>query len=83
MWFQKNAVPNVDETYIDVIEYKGHEYELRLVDGRIVKSQAVVMAPGLAYTSIARPNLITCLRNSFPIRVITTHLNNSHRKELP
>lgn len=49
MWFQKHAVPNVDETYIDVIEHKGHEYELRLVDGRIVKSQAVVMAPGLAY----------------------------------
>ena len=49
MWFQKNAVPNVDETYIDIIEHNGHEYELRLVDGRIVKSQAVVMAPGLAY----------------------------------
>lgn len=49
MWFQKNAVPNVDETYIDEIKHNGHEYELRLVDGRIVKSQAVVMAPGLAY----------------------------------
>ena len=49
MWFQKHAIPDVDETYADVIEPKGHEYELRLVDGRVVKSQAVVMAPGLAY----------------------------------
>ncbi len=49
LWFQKHAVPDVDETYVDVIERKGQEYELRLVDGRVVKSQAVVMAPGLAY----------------------------------
>jgi cation diffusion facilitator CzcD-associated flavoprotein CzcO len=34
---------------VDVIERKGQEYELRLVDERVVKSQAVVMAPGLAY----------------------------------
>ncbi len=49
MWFQKHAVPDLDETYIHMIERKAHEYELKLEDGRIVKSQAVVMAPGLAY----------------------------------
>ena len=55
MWFQKHAVPDVDETYIDVIERKGQEYELRLVDGRIVNSQSVVMAPGLAYYVFRAP----------------------------
>jgi thioredoxin reductase len=55
MWFQKHAVPDVDETYIDVIERKGQEYELRLVDGRVVKSQSVVMAPGLAYYVFRAP----------------------------
>lgn len=49
MWFQKHAVPNVDETYVAMIERKGQEYELRLEDGRVVKSLAVIMAPGLAY----------------------------------
>jgi FAD-dependent urate hydroxylase len=55
MWFQKHAVPDVDETYIDVIERKGQEYELKLVDGRVVKSQSVVMAPGLAYYVFRAP----------------------------
>lgn len=49
MWFQEHAVPNLDETYVDTIARTGPAYELRLVDGREVKSQAVVMAPGLAY----------------------------------
>ncbi len=55
MWFQKHAVPDVDETYIDVIERKGQEYKLSLVDGRVVNSQSVVMAPGLAYYVYPRP----------------------------
>lgn len=49
MWFQKHAVPNVDETYVETIARKGSAFELRLVDGRIVISQTIVMAPGLAY----------------------------------
>jgi len=49
MWFQKHAVPDVDETYVETIARKGSAYELKLVDGRVVTSQAVVMAPGLAY----------------------------------
>jgi len=49
MWFQKHAVPDVDETYVETVARKGSKYELRLVDGRVVTSQTVVMAPGLAY----------------------------------
>ena len=49
MWFQKHAVPKLDETYIETIIHKGSAFELRLMDGRVVTSQAVVMAPGLAY----------------------------------
>jgi thioredoxin reductase len=49
IWFQKHAVADIDQTYIDVIERKGQEFELKLVDGRVVKSQSVVLAPGLAY----------------------------------
>ena len=49
MWFQKHAVPKVDETYVETIARKGSEFELKLVDGRIAISQTVVLAPGLAY----------------------------------
>jgi len=49
LWFQKYALPDVDETYVDSIEQTGEQFELRLKDGRIVWSQAVVMAPGLSY----------------------------------
>lgn len=55
LWFQRYAVPDVDETYVDMIERKDQQYELRLVDGRVVKSQAVVMAPGLAYYAYRAP----------------------------
>src|SRR5579862_4377796 len=49
MWFQKHVVPDVDETYIDSIEREEQHFKVTLVDGRIVQSRAVVMAPGLAY----------------------------------
>ncbi len=48
-WFQKNAVPNVDETYIRTITRENDSYLVTLEDGRVVKSKAVVMAPGLHY----------------------------------
>jgi len=49
LWFQKNAVPNVDETYVSSIEHKGQEFVLTLADGRVIQSLAVVMAVGLYY----------------------------------
>lgn len=47
LWFQKNVVPNVDETYIQLIEKREDHFEITLVDGRVVTSSSVVMAPGL------------------------------------
>ncbi|GLV57010.1 hypothetical protein KDH_38480 [Dictyobacter sp. S3.2.2.5] len=48
-WFQKHAVPNVDETYISNIEHVDDHYRVTLEDGRVVTSKAVAMAPGLHY----------------------------------
>lgn len=48
-WFQKNAVPNLDETYIANIERKDNHFLVTLEDGRVVESKAVIMAPGLQY----------------------------------
>jgi FAD-dependent urate hydroxylase len=49
LWFQKHVVPDVDETYIETIERLDDRFEVRLVDGRVVQSSTVVMAPGLIY----------------------------------
>ena len=49
MWFQKNAVPNVDTTYVSSIERKDGQFLLTLEDGRTVVTPAVVMAIGLYY----------------------------------
>ncbi|GAC1388657.1 MAG: hypothetical protein NVS4B12_01670 [Ktedonobacteraceae bacterium] len=48
-WFQKNAVPDVDETYVSSVERENGQFVLTLVDGRVVQSTAVVMAVGLYY----------------------------------
>ncbi len=49
LWFQKNAVPNVDETYVASVERKGSKFLVTLVDGRKLEALAVVMAVGLYY----------------------------------
>ncbi len=49
LWFQKNAVPHLDETYVANIERRGEQFVVTLEDGRVVQSKAVVMAPGLHY----------------------------------
>ncbi len=51
LWFQKNAVPNVDETYVSSIERKDGRFVLTLEDGRVVQAPAVVMAIGVYYYS--------------------------------
>ena len=48
-WFQEQAVPNVDETYVANITRKDDRYLVTLEDGRVVESKAVVLAPGLHY----------------------------------
>jgi thioredoxin reductase len=48
-WFQKHAVPMLDETYVENIENKQQQFKVSLIDGRVVQSSAVVMAPGLYY----------------------------------
>ena len=49
LWFQKHAVPQVDETYVNTIERNEGQFRVTLVDGRVVQAPAVVMAPGLNY----------------------------------
>ncbi len=54
LWFQKRAVPNVDETYVSSIERHNGHFRLTLEDGRTVQSAAVVMATG-PYAYANRP----------------------------
>jgi cation diffusion facilitator CzcD-associated flavoprotein CzcO len=49
LWFQQQAVPEVDETYVSSIERENGHFTLTLEDGRIVNATAVVMAIGLYY----------------------------------
>ena len=49
LWFQKHAVPNVDETYVSKIERENNQFVLTLEDGRVVRSAAVIMAIGVYY----------------------------------
>jgi thioredoxin reductase len=49
LWFQRHAVPDVDETYVSSIQRNASHFLLTLVDGRVVQSRAVIMAPGLYY----------------------------------
>jgi thioredoxin reductase len=49
MWFQEQAVPEVDTTYVSTIERKDGQFILTLEDDRVVKAPAVVMAIGLYY----------------------------------
>jgi len=49
LWFQRRAVPQVDETYVSSIERQDDRFLLTLEDGREVESLAVVMAIGLRY----------------------------------
>jgi cation diffusion facilitator CzcD-associated flavoprotein CzcO len=48
-WFQEQAVPEVEETYVDAVERENGHFRLTLQDGREVRSAAVVMAVGLCY----------------------------------
>ncbi len=47
LWFQRHAVPQVDETFVTKLSRREDSFEALLADGRSVQSRAVVMAPGL------------------------------------
>jgi thioredoxin reductase len=50
LWFQKHAVPTVDETYVEeIVREEGGRFIITLADGRVIQSEAVIMAVGLAY----------------------------------
>ena len=47
-WFQQNAVPDVDPTYVQSLSRDGKYFHLDLVDGRTVKASRVVIASGIS-----------------------------------
>ncbi|HUK21884.1 MAG TPA: NAD(P)/FAD-dependent oxidoreductase [Gemmatimonadales bacterium] len=47
LWFQRNVVPDVDETLVATVERGNGHFRLVLEDGRELGAQAVVMATGL------------------------------------
>jgi FAD-dependent urate hydroxylase len=49
LWFQKQVVPDVDETFVAAVARNERQFEVTLADGRVLHCAAVVMAPGLAY----------------------------------
>ncbi len=49
LWFQRQAVPCVDESYVTSIEHNGELFLVMTENGRMLQSTAVVMAPGLQY----------------------------------
>ncbi|WP_376794738.1 FAD-dependent oxidoreductase [Thermogemmatispora sp.] len=47
-WFQRQAVPNVDPTYISRLARDGEVFVIELADGRSLKARRVVVASGIA-----------------------------------
>jgi FAD-dependent urate hydroxylase len=47
-WFEKLAVPNVDQTYIRSLRRDGKSFHVDLVDGRSMEADRVFVATGLA-----------------------------------
>jgi cation diffusion facilitator CzcD-associated flavoprotein CzcO len=47
-WFQKNVVPEIDQTYVQQVTADGKGYRVTLEDGREIKASAIIMASGVA-----------------------------------
>jgi FAD-dependent urate hydroxylase len=47
-WFQKQAVPVIDPTYVKFLAQDGEGFHLDLADGRSVKAKRAVVATGIA-----------------------------------
>lgn len=48
LWFQQQAVPDVDQTYVQSLCADGKGFHLDLADGRSVKANKVVLASGIS-----------------------------------
>jgi cation diffusion facilitator CzcD-associated flavoprotein CzcO len=52
-WFQQQAVPEVDPTYVQLLARDGQGFHLDLADGRTAKARRVVVATGVsAFTHV-------------------------------
>jgi len=52
-WFQKQVVPDVDQTYVKFLTQDGEAFHLDLADGRSVEAKKVVVAVGItSYANI-------------------------------
>jgi cation diffusion facilitator CzcD-associated flavoprotein CzcO len=47
-WFQQQTVPDVDTTYVQSVARDGKGFHLELADGRSLKAERVIIAPGIA-----------------------------------
>jgi FAD-dependent urate hydroxylase len=47
-WFQEQAVPEIDPTYVQTLDRDGQSFRLGLADGREVSADRVVIATGIA-----------------------------------
>ena len=47
-WFQQQAVPDIDQTYVQRLVRDGKGYQLELEDGRSLRASRVVVAVGVA-----------------------------------
>lgn len=47
-WFQKQVVPDVEETYVNSLARDGRVFHLELADGRSVQAKRIVVASGIS-----------------------------------
>jgi len=47
-WFQQNAVPDVDPTFVQHLSHDGKQFQLVLADGRTTQAESVTVATGVA-----------------------------------
>ncbi|HEY7124738.1 MAG TPA: FAD-dependent oxidoreductase [Ktedonobacterales bacterium] len=47
-WFQQQTVPDTDPTYVQSVARDGKAFHLELADGRSLKAQRLIVAPGIA-----------------------------------
>lgn len=64
LWFQRHAVPTIDETYVRKIKKQNDFFVVSLMDGRTVMAKSVIMATGLAYFAY-RPEIFTHIPEKF------------------
>jgi thioredoxin reductase len=56
LWYQRNVVPDVDETYVEQVERVGESFVVTLADGRVLHALAVIIAVGMSpYANIPAP----------------------------